>query len=159
MFADFITSRSLLQGARGTLFIAAFIALDVASAATITARKDKCIVFAMWCDLLKSSKFFFGVKWTAKPGRSDAQREKIITLERSQFNASSSRAPKIHTTQTPSASSSQLPPPTATASTLFAVTSTTGASRTLSRSHNIGAEWRARFVGWICRMPIQNADD
>ncbi|KAG1807411.1 hypothetical protein EV424DRAFT_1647058 [Suillus variegatus] len=71
--------------------------------------------------------------------------------------ASSSRPPKIHPTHKPNASSSQLPP-TTTASTLSAVTGTTGASGTPSRPHITVAGWRARFVGWICCMSIQNAD-
>ncbi|KAG2051100.1 WD40 repeat-like protein [Suillus hirtellus] len=71
--------------------------------------------------------------------------------------ASSSRPPGIHTTQKPNASSSKLPP-TTTASTLFTVTSTAGSSGIPSRPHITIAGWRARFVGWICCMPIQNAD-
>ncbi|KAG2048266.1 hypothetical protein BDR06DRAFT_962906 [Suillus hirtellus] len=71
--------------------------------------------------------------------------------------ASLSRPPKIHTTQKPNPSSSQLPQ-TTTTSTLSAVTGTAGALAIPSRSHITGAEWHARFVGWICCMPFQNAD-
>ncbi|KAG2051113.1 WD40 repeat-like protein [Suillus hirtellus] len=67
--------------------------------------------------------------------------------------ANSSRPPIIHPTHKPNASSSQLPPAT-TASTLSAA----GASGTPSRPHITIAGWRARFVGCICCMPIQNAD-
>ncbi|KAG2051093.1 WD40 repeat-like protein [Suillus hirtellus] len=72
--------------------------------------------------------------------------------------ASSSGPPKTHATQKPSASSSQLPPPAATTSTLSAVTGTAEASGTPSRLHITCTRWRARFMGWICCMPIQNAD-
>ncbi|KAG1891548.1 uncharacterized protein F5891DRAFT_1197722 [Suillus fuscotomentosus] len=72
--------------------------------------------------------------------------------------ASSFRLPKIHTTQKPNASSSQLSP-TTTISTLSAVIDTAGASGIPSHPHITGAGWRARFVGWICCMPVQNADD
>ncbi|KAG1893945.1 uncharacterized protein F5891DRAFT_1064193 [Suillus fuscotomentosus] len=65
--------------------------------------------------------------------------------------ASSSRPPKIHATQ-----SSQLPPDT-TASTHSAVT-TAEASGTPSRPHITCTGWRARFVDWLCCMPVQNAD-
>ncbi|KAG2343876.1 WD40 repeat-like protein [Suillus weaverae] len=91
----------------------------------------------------------------AKPRNYHARKKKPTT--------SSSRPPNTRTTQQPSGaaqstpSSSQLPPPTTT-SILSAVAGTTGASDTTSRPHITGAGWRARFVGWICCMPIQNAD-
>ncbi|KAG1807409.1 WD40-repeat-containing domain protein [Suillus variegatus] len=71
---------------------------------------------------------------------------------RNKPTASSSRPPKIHATQ-----SSQLPPDTTT-STHSAVTGTAEASGTPLRPHITCTGWRARFVGWLCCMPIQNAD-
>ncbi|KAG2051118.1 hypothetical protein BDR06DRAFT_959304 [Suillus hirtellus] len=65
--------------------------------------------------------------------------------------ASLSGPPKIHATQ-----SSQLPPDTTT-STHSAVTSTAEAPGTPSRPHITCTGWRARFVSWLCCMPIQNA--
>ncbi|KAG2051114.1 WD40 repeat-like protein [Suillus hirtellus] len=72
--------------------------------------------------------------------------------------ASLSEPPKIHATQKPSTSSSQLPPPTATTSILSASTGSAEASGTPSRPHITCTGWRARFMGWICCIPIQNAD-
>ncbi|KAG1893957.1 uncharacterized protein F5891DRAFT_1256682 [Suillus fuscotomentosus] len=85
--------------------------------------------------------------------RSLAQRESL-----KKPTASLSRPPKIHATQKFNASSSQLPPPTATTSTLSASAGTAEASGTPSRPHITGTGWRVRFVGWICCMPIQNTD-
>lgn len=96
------------------------------------------------------------VPYTAGKPRNYHARKKLAT--------SLSRPPKIYTTQKPSAeikgarSSSQLPPPTSTASTLAAVTSTAGVMGTPSHPYITGVGWRARFVGWICCMPIQNTD-
>ncbi|KAG1816786.1 uncharacterized protein BJ212DRAFT_1299530 [Suillus subaureus] len=84
--------------------------------------------------------------------------------------ASSSRPLKTHTTQQPSAatqgalSSLQLPPPTAaTTSTLSAVAGTAGATGTgtSSRPHITirDSGWRARFILWICCVPIEKTDD
>ncbi|KAG2343916.1 hypothetical protein BDR05DRAFT_962565 [Suillus weaverae] len=78
--------------------------------------------------------------------------------------ASSSRPSNTHATQqsntatqsTPS--SSQQPPPTAAASTPSAVTGAAGTTGTLSRPHITIAGWRARFVGWLCCIPIQNTN-
>ncbi|KAG1893960.1 uncharacterized protein F5891DRAFT_1064275, partial [Suillus fuscotomentosus] len=53
--------------------------------------------------------------------------------------------------------SSQLPPSTTT-SALSAVPGTTGAGETISHPHITSAGWRVRFVGWVCCIPIQNAD-
>jgi WD40 repeat protein len=78
--------------------------------------------------------------------------------------ASSSRTPSTHTTQQPSGaaqsipSSSQQPPSIAAASVSPAVTGAVGTTETLSRPHIIVAGWRARLVGWLCCMPVQNAD-
>ncbi|KAG2112943.1 hypothetical protein BD769DRAFT_1112817 [Suillus cothurnatus] len=78
--------------------------------------------------------------------------------------ASSSRPPNTHTTQQfgeaaqSIPSSSQLPPLTTTASTFSAIPGTTRATGTISRPHIAGAGRRARFVGWVCCMPIQNVD-
>lgn len=77
--------------------------------------------------------------------------------------ASSSRPSNACTAQKPSGAaqitspSSQLPPSTTT-STLSAVPGTTGAGETISRPHITSAGWRVRFVGWVCCIPIQNAD-
>ncbi|KAG2133817.1 WD40-repeat-containing domain protein [Suillus bovinus] len=66
----------------------------------------------------------------------------------------SSRHSNIHTTQQPNgaaqstSTSSQLPPPTATA----------GVMGTPSRPHITRAGWCTRFVAWICCASIQNAD-
>ncbi|KAG2135349.1 uncharacterized protein EDB93DRAFT_1254267 [Suillus bovinus] len=99
------------------------------------------------------------VPYTAgKPRNYHARKKKPI--------ANSSRPSNIHTTQQPNGAaqstptSSPLPPPaataTATSSTIFAVAGTAGVTGTPSRPHIIGAGWRARFVGWLCCMPIQN---
>ncbi|KAG2344607.1 hypothetical protein BDR05DRAFT_947296 [Suillus weaverae] len=78
--------------------------------------------------------------------------------------ASSSRPPNTHTTQQPNAAtqstppSSQQPPPTTAASTPSAVVGTAGTTGTVSRPHITGGGWRARFVGWLCCMPVQNTN-
>ncbi|KAG2072333.1 hypothetical protein BDR04DRAFT_1141843 [Suillus decipiens] len=72
--------------------------------------------------------------------------------------------PKIYITQKSGTaiqgaqSSSQTPPPNATASTLSAVTGTARATGTPSHPYITGVGWRARFAGWVCCMPIQNTD-
>ncbi|KAG2343896.1 WD40 repeat-like protein [Suillus weaverae] len=77
--------------------------------------------------------------------------------------ASSSRPPNIHTTQQPSGAtqnaptSPQLPPPIATTSALSAMADITETSGTPLSPHITVTGWRARFMGCICCMPIQNA--
>ncbi|KAG2039153.1 hypothetical protein BDR03DRAFT_952998 [Suillus americanus] len=74
--------------------------------------------------------------------------------------ASSSRPPNTHATQQPSGAAqstpplSQQPPQTATTSTLSAVAGTTG---TTSHPYiTIVSGWRARFMLWVCCVPIQH---
>ncbi|KAG2039112.1 hypothetical protein BDR03DRAFT_952885 [Suillus americanus] len=70
--------------------------------------------------------------------------------------ASSSRLPNTHTTQQPNAAtqsippSSQQPPP--------AVVGTTPTTGTISSPRITIAGWRARLVGWLCCVPIQNTN-
>ncbi|KAG1767383.1 hypothetical protein EV702DRAFT_1282657 [Suillus placidus] len=78
--------------------------------------------------------------------------------------ASSSRPPNTHTMQQHSAAtqsippSSQQPPPTATTSTHSAVPETSEATGTTSSPRITIAGWRARFVGWLCCMPVQHTN-
>ncbi|KAG1851720.1 hypothetical protein F4604DRAFT_1306876 [Suillus subluteus] len=93
-----------------------------------------------------------------KPDRSDIQLQEVEVpytagkprnyhARKKKSTTSSSRPPKTHPTQqhggatqnTPS--SSQLPPPTATASSHVTIRV---------------AGWRARFMVWLCCMPIEN---
>ncbi|KAG2343909.1 WD40 repeat-like protein [Suillus weaverae] len=99
------------------------------------------------------------VPYTAgKPRNYHARKKKPAT--------SSSRPPNTHTTQQPSAatqstpSSSQQPPPAtaATTPTPSAAVGTVGTTGTVSHPHITGGGWRARFVGWLCCMPIQNTN-
>jgi hypothetical protein len=75
---------------------------------------------------------------------------------------SSSRTPNTHTTQQPSGaaqstpSSSQQSPPIAAAPVSPAVT--VGRTETPPHTHITVAGWRARLVGWLCCMPVQNAN-
>ncbi|KAG2135407.1 uncharacterized protein EDB93DRAFT_1331117 [Suillus bovinus] len=81
------------------------------------------------------------VPYTAgKPRNHHARKKKPTT--------SSSQPSNTHTTQQPSTSSQQ-PPPTAAASTLSAVTGTTGATGTPSHPHITNIRWSTRFVAWI----------
>jgi hypothetical protein len=78
--------------------------------------------------------------------------------------ASSSRPSNIHTTQQLSATtqttppSSQQPPLTAATSALSTPAGTPGTMGAPSRPHVIVAGWRARFVSWLCFVPVQTAN-
>ncbi|KAG2344605.1 hypothetical protein BDR05DRAFT_947293 [Suillus weaverae] len=96
------------------------------------------------------------VPYTAgKPRNYHARKKKQTT--------SSSRPLNAHTTQQPSGaqstpSSSQQPPPTTAASIPSVIVGTAGTTGTTLSPHITIAGWRARFVGWLCCVPIQHAD-
>lgn len=94
------------------------------------------------------------VPYTAgKPRNYHARKKKLVT--------SSSRPPNNNTTHQSNAatqsipSSSQQPPPTAAAPAAAGTAGTTG---TTSRPHISGGGWHARFVGWLCCIPVQNTN-
>ncbi|KAG1849538.1 hypothetical protein F4604DRAFT_1934884 [Suillus subluteus] len=77
---------------------------------------------------------------------------------------SSSRPSKIHSTQQPNAAtqsthpSSQQPPPIATTSTVLAVAGTAPTTGAISSPHVTITGPRARLVGWLCCVRIQNTN-
>ncbi|KAG2111045.1 hypothetical protein BD769DRAFT_72785 [Suillus cothurnatus] len=83
---------------------------------------------------------------------------------RKKLAAGSSRSSNTRTTQQHSMTtqillSSQQLPPTANTSTLSAVPSIAEAPRTTSRPRiTINSEFRARFMPWVCCVPIQSVD-
>ncbi|KAG1816731.1 uncharacterized protein BJ212DRAFT_1576922 [Suillus subaureus] len=76
--------------------------------------------------------------------------------------SSSSRPPNTRTTQQTNVAtqsmlpSSPQPSPTVTASTPPAIAGTLGTIGAPSYPHVAIAGWRARFVGWLCFVPVQN---
>ncbi|KAG1796992.1 uncharacterized protein HD556DRAFT_1357708, partial [Suillus plorans] len=94
------------------------------------------------------------VPYTAGKPRNHHARKKLA--------ASSSRPSNTHITQQHSATtkstppSSQQLPPISTAPTPSIVSGTAEATGTTSRPHITVTGWRARFVGWLCCMPIQS---
>jgi hypothetical protein len=78
--------------------------------------------------------------------------------------ASSSRPSNIHTTQQLSATTQTTPPSsqqlpfTAATSAHSTPAGTPGTMGSPSRPHVIIAGWRARFVSWLCFVPVQAAN-
>ncbi|KAG1816733.1 uncharacterized protein BJ212DRAFT_1299489 [Suillus subaureus] len=74
------------------------------------------------------------------------------------------RPPNTHITQQTNTAtqstppSSHQPPSIATASTVSAAAGTPGKMGAPSHPHVTVAGWRARFVGWLCFVPVQNTN-
>ncbi|KAG2137920.1 hypothetical protein DEU56DRAFT_901348 [Suillus clintonianus] len=69
------------------------------------------------------------------------------------------KKPAASYSQTAHAHPIQQPPPNAnaTASPPPAVAGATGTAGTTARPHIAFTGWRARLMGWVCCMPVQNA--